>query len=207
MENQEYIPQFNDDDNLSDSNDTHTCKKCGNSSPDIQDGICFRCWLKEMSTSSDLTEQIENSPSKEEKRKLASILKAILFNILGFYAGYYIGGLAVIFAKYLFVDLLGKISFLTSILSWPVEYETYALTGIIFIDAGVSLGICSFISRLGKTKINYSCFVLSAFRVISYISSLITTIASKGFNFSFIWTIVICLIGFIFLTLETANNS
>lgn len=139
-----------------------------------------------------------------DKPKEAGILRKIFFNAIGFLAGHYIGSIAVVIMTYILIDFLGQFEFLTAFLSWPVEYETYALTGIIFADAAVSLNICRFVSAWGKAKQNYSCYALAGMRILSYINAAISAVVQNGFNFSFIWTLIISLIGFAYFGFATA---
>ena len=138
--------------------------------------------------------------------KLSLIAKIIFFNFIGLFAGYFLGHYAQMLAKYIFVDLLGEIRLITSILSWPVEYETYALTGMIFADAAATLLPCALISKFGGAKINYSCILLGILRVATYIYGLIITLSENGFDFSFVWTLIMCLILFVAFTFYTAMN-
>lgn len=144
-------------------------------------------------------------PAKK-KHRFANVMKAILFNVLGFYIGYYLGYFARYITTVVLVDWLGQIRFLTALLSYPVEYETYALTGIIFADAAASLYPCAFISRFGHTKRNYSCFVLGAVRIFHYVVITIESVYNNGFDLSAIWTIAVSLIGFAVITIGSANN-
>ncbi len=145
-------------------------------------------------------EEIVAAPQK------VSVLRKIFFNVLGFFAGYFVGGIAFELARWLLVGVLGNIKLLRVILSWPVEYGVYATTGVIFIDALVSLNICGLVSKIGKAKRNYSCYILATVRMLSYIISLIATIKSGGFNFDIIWTVIISLGAFILTASATANN-
>jgi len=135
-----------------------------------------------------------------------SAIRKIFFNLLGFITGYLIGYFALKLSTYIFIDLLGEVKFITSILSYPAGYDTYALTAVILSDAFCSLYACAFISKFGKAKYNYSCFVLGTLKIILYVTHSIQSICQFGFNFSFVWTIIICLIGFIALTLGAGKN-
>ena len=136
----------------------------------------------------------------------ASMARKLFFNILGFFVGYCAGALAFQVAKWLFFDVLGQIKFLRSILSYPVDYSVYAVTGVIFIDALASLYVCGAVSKIGKANRNYSCYVLAAIRILSYIISLISSIKINGFNFEIAWTIIMSLIAFLVLMNTTAKN-
>ena len=95
-----------------------------------------------------MEEKIKNEIEEcETAPQIVSILRKIIVNVLGFIAGYYAGALAFLLARWLFFDVLGEISIIRSILSQPVDYGVYAITGVIFIDAMVSLKICGLISK------------------------------------------------------------
>lgn len=142
----------------------------------------------------------------DKKEKKPSIIRKIFFNILGFCSGYYVGGVAVIIAKWLLFDLLGQMKILTTILSWPVDYGTYALTGVIYVDAFVSLFVCSFVTKFAKTEYKYSCFVLGITRILQYLINLIKTTIENGFSLSVIWVVIVSLGFFIMITFDAASD-
>ena len=136
-------------------------------------------------------QDLKNSINFTEQKQFTkpNILKIIIFKLLGFLVGAVLGYLARLFSVFIFIDLLGQVKFLTAILSYPVDYATYALTGVIFADAAASLYPCAFISKFGNSKTNYSCFVLGGIRILSYIITTIISISADGFDFSAVWTI------------------
>lgn len=135
-----------------------------------------------------------------------SVIRKVFFNALGFFVGYYLGAFALQISKWFLFDILGSVKIITSILSWPVDYGTYALSIVIFVDAAVTLYTCSFISKFGRAKYNYSCLILGLIRIIHYISSTIQTIKTDGFDFDIVWVIAIMLIAFLSLSISTTKN-
>jgi hypothetical protein len=119
-----------------------------------------------------------------------NMFKRILFNILGFVAGAFALSLSSVIASWLLVDIIGSLGFIRNILSWPVDYGTYAFTGILFAEVAAGLSVCSAITQLGKPKYNISCIALSLYYLIIRVLSVIALWKEYGFSFD-----VLCMLG------------
>lgn len=109
--------------------------------------------------------------------------KKIVFNALGFIAGYVAVAIAYSVARWLFIDVLGSIGIIRNLLSWPVDYTTYAISGILLVENFAGMFTCSAITKIGKSQYNYSCILLGVVRIIVWIATVIETWAEFGFSF------------------------
>lgn len=121
------------------------------------------------------------------------IFKIVLFNLIGFIAGILVGYITLIITRWLFIDLLGSIKLITYVLSWPVDYGTYAATGIITAVAAASLYVCAVLCRIGKGRFNYACILVGLCEIVIFIITLVKTISQYGFSFDIIWMILVIL--------------
>ena len=121
------------------------------------------------------------------------IFKIVLFNLIGLIAGILVGNITLIVTRWLFIDLLGSIKLITAVLSWPVDYSTYAITGIITADAAASLYVCSVLCRIGKGRLNYACILVGLYEIVIFMITVIKTISQYGFSFDVLWMILFIL--------------
>ena len=134
------------------------------------------------------------------------VVKGIGFNLLGIVLGIIGGNLAYKIAVFIFADLLGSLGFLTKILSWPVPYDYYALTGIAGVHAYVSIGIAMFFGTLANTKIRYSCIVVGLNGLLSYLLMLISNFSEEGFSFKILLVFLVMMSFFVFMTFTSLIN-
>ncbi len=118
--------------------------------------------------------------------------KTTLYNILGVVLGV-IGGLIAYYLATLIFALLGEIRFIAALLSWPVDFEWYALTGILFADIFVGIGICKYFCDKTEATLNYGVIVLIIINVIRYISGFVKNIVSIGFSFPLLLVYIMAL--------------
>lgn len=131
--------------------------------------------------------------------------KAILFNILGVILGAVGGTLIYFFAEWIFFDLIPCIPFIPMLISWPVDYEWYALTGALCVDIFTGIGICAYFCNLVETKINYGVLILTVINVLRYLSGFIMNIIANGFAFSLLFVYGLAFIG-IFVAASAIEN-
>ena len=170
------------------------CKKCGTRyDGNKYSSICPRC--------------AEEATIEELPVKKASAIRKIFFNFLGLIAGAVAIEIVLIIAEWLFLNVIGSISFIVEWLSWPVDYSTYALSTMIIAEAVIGMWLCATISRVGKAKYNYGCFILGIYRIVMWVISIIGMISEYGFNFDIVWTILITLIIYGYVTFSSGANS
>lgn len=128
--------------------------------------------------------------------------KKIWFNVLAVFAGLAGGTIGFWIGKFLLVNVLGKIPFIPKLLSWPVEYEWYAMIGIISLSLWGGLWPCGKLCNLAKTKYNYGLVVWGVFNVIYYIVVMVTNFSLEGFSFSMLILYLITIAGYIIFTLS-----
>ena len=134
------------------------------------------------------------------------LLKAIGFNFLGAVVGIVAGNIAYKIASLILIDLLGKLGWLTPILSWPVPYYYYALTGIAAAQAAASITTASFFSTLANTKIRFCNIIVGLYGIITYISYLVYNLSENGFSFKMLFVFLIMISFFIFTTGSSLLN-
>ena len=113
--------------------------------------------------------------------------KSILFNTLGVVLGAAGGTISYFIAYWILFDLIPLIPLIPSLLSWPVDYEWYALTGVLTVDIFVGIGICAFFCNVTETKYNYGVIILSVINVLRYLNGFIQNIVNNGFSFSLLF--------------------
>lgn len=111
------------------------------------------------------------------------IFKTLIFNLLGVILGL-LGGALFYNLAYLLFDWLGQFTFITKLLSWPIDYTEYALTGIFLIDILSCTAICKLLCEFSHAKYNYGIIAVSVINFIRYIYGFILNISSFGFSFS-----------------------
>lgn len=133
-------------------------------------------------------------------------MKKVLFNILGIIAGYITGVLGYLLCYFLFFGIIGNIPIIRSILSYPVDFEEYALIGTVFGYAYASIVPCNFICKLGEAKYNYGSLILAIICVIRMISITIEHAITNGFSFAVIFIIVQTVVVFGIITVPAFQN-
>lgn len=133
-------------------------------------------------------------------------MKKIFFNILGFVAGVISVVIVNSIATWLLIDIIGSLGFITALLSWPVDYATYAFSGIIISEALLGMFVCAFITKIGKPKYNYSCFVLGVLRIIVWFATFINMFQEHGFNLDLIWMALLSVAVYAFSTFSFGTN-
>ena len=125
-------------------------------------------------------------------RKLCFNVFAALAGLIGSALGSWIGQL-------LFINVLGMIPLLPKLLSWPVEYGWYALTGIATFSLFAGFFPCSALCNLAKTKFNYGLVIWGGINVVLYIKEMIIAFLINEFSFtilSFFLAIIVAFVGF-----------
>ena len=134
------------------------------------------------------------------------IVKAIGFNLLGVILGIIGGNLAYKIASFILINLLGNLGWLKEILSWPVPYYYYALTGIAGAHAFASIGIANFFGTLANTKIKYSCIIVGLDGFLGYLLRLIGVFSEEGFSFKILIVFLVMMSFFVFMTFSSLIN-
>lgn len=135
------------------------------------------------------------------------IFKTIIFNILGLIVGIIANIIVILITKWIFIDILGNVKWLVSLLSWPVDYDTYAFSGIIISSVCISLHLCAKVCRFGEGKFNVACIILGIYEAAVYIITLINTFSKDGFKFSLLWMVIVALITIVIESISYATNS
>ena len=133
-------------------------------------------------------------------------LKSIGLNVLGVVLGSIGGTLIYFFAEWLLFDLIPCIPFIPKLISWPVDYEWYALTGVLCADIGVGIGICSYFCNLVKTRINYGVVALAIINALRYLNGFIAHIMNNGFTFSLLFVYGIAFICILVASISLIEN-
>lgn len=128
--------------------------------------------------------------------------KKFWFNVLAVAAGLVCGQIGFWIGKFLFMDVLGKIPIIPKIISWPVDYEWYAITGTIALSLWGGLWACGKLCNLAQTKYNYGLIVWGAINVIYYLIAMVNYFALYGFAFSMLVLYLITIAGYIIFTLS-----
>ncbi|MBQ8204177.1 MAG: hypothetical protein IJZ75_07880 [Clostridia bacterium] len=135
------------------------------------------------------------------------IFKMIVFNILGLIVGVITNIIVLFITKWIFIDILGSVKWLVSLLSWPVDYDTYAFSGIIISTVCASMHLCAKVCRFGQGKFNAACIILGIYEAAVYIITLINTFSEDGFKFSLLWMVIIAVITIVTESISYATNS
>lgn len=130
------------------------------------------------------------------------IAKPILFNTLGVILGAVGGTIAYFISYWILFELIPLIPFIPKLISWPVDYEWYALTGVLGIDVFAGVGICAFFCNFTETKYNYGVIILSIINILRYLNGFIQNIINNGFTFSLLFAY-----GFAFVAIFVAFGS
>ncbi|MBQ9860942.1 MAG: hypothetical protein IJO75_01650 [Clostridia bacterium] len=133
-------------------------------------------------------------------------LKTILSNTVGVVLGYAGGTLVFLIVQWILLSLVPMIPIIPKLLSWPVDYEWYAMVGISFSEILVGLLICKFFCELTKTNWNYGVIILGVIQLIRYIYNMIHTFATSGFQFSILTSFGLVILQIAYLTLSTMAN-
>ena len=112
------------------------------------------------------------------------IVKPAFFNIIGVLLGIASSIIVYNIAAWIFLSFIPKIPFIPYLLSWPVSYEWYALTGIITADIFAGVAACAFFCNLSTTKYNYGVILVSLINLVRYVTDFINAINLNGFSFS-----------------------
>lgn len=128
--------------------------------------------------------------------------KSILFNILGIVLGAVGGTISYFIAYWVLFKFIPLIPLIPAIISWPVDYEWYALTGVLGVDAFAGIGICTFFCNMVETKYNYGVIVLSVINILRYLNGFIQNTNDSGLTFALLFVY-----GFAFLVLCIAFGS
>ncbi len=115
--------------------------------------------------------------------------KIFLFNVIGIILGIVGGLLAYNIIAFVFA-ILAKIPIIPQLMSWPVDFEWYCLTGILCADIFAGISICKYFCDKADAKLNYGIIVLTIINVIRYINGLIQNIDTFGFSFSIIFVYI-----------------
>ena len=132
--------------------------------------------------------------------------KPIFFNTIGVILGAIGGTLAYFVVAWILFDIIPLIPFIPAILSWPVDYEWYALTGALGTDIFAGIAICTFFCNFSETKYNYGVIILSIINVVRYINGFIQNVVNNGFSFSLLFVYILALIA-IFVAFGTGLNN
>ena len=127
--------------------------------------------------------------NNQPHKKRTYFLKVFVFNFLGIILGLLGGALSYNLAAMLF-EWLGKFGFITKLLSWPVDYVEYALTGIFLIDIASSVAICVWLCEISHAKYNYGIIVVSIVNLVRYIYGFALNISSFGFSFDLLFVYI-----------------
>lgn len=130
--------------------------------------------------------------------------KTFGFNVLGVILGILVGLAGYNIAFYLF-EWLGQFNFITSLLSWPVEYSEYALTAIFLIDIFLSAYVCKYFCEKSRAKSNYGIAVLFFINLIRYIIGFANNVSYYGFSFS-LFVVYLFAFGSLIITLGMVAN-
>ncbi|MBQ2389595.1 MAG: hypothetical protein II305_06035 [Clostridia bacterium] len=115
--------------------------------------------------------------------KSDSCFKIILFNIIGFVAGIIATTILFYILKFLLINIIGQIPIVTKFLSWPCDYEYYALCTIIIFSVGPGMSTCAYFCNLVEAKYNYGVIVLGIFGALYYLIEMIMFFSVNGFRF------------------------
>lgn len=132
-------------------------------------------------------------------------LKVFLLNVVGFVLGCAANAIAYYIANFIF-GLIGLIPLIPRLLSWPVDFETYAATGALYISIGIGICVCNFFCNLVSSDKNYGTI---AFGIINSILSLILMImlfSQNGFHFDILFFYGISIGTYLVMSLSAAEN-
>lgn len=164
------------------------CRNCNNIYDDEEHSSCPKCGgpiFHPPSPSSYF--KYEDPEETIEKPKTVNPIIKFLCNLLGFAVGFVAIEIIAFVTSWLFIDVIGSVDFITSFLSWPVDYGTYAYSTIIAAEAFGGIYLCAKISRLSKSDFSYSCFILALLRIVAWIIFTSDLISNFGFSFDFLW--------------------
>lgn len=116
--------------------------------------------------------------------EIMKIVKPVFFNIVGVVLGIASSIIVYNIAAWIFLSFLPKIPLIPNLLSWPVSYEWYALTGIITADIFAGVAACAFFCNLSTVKYNYGVIFVSLINLVRYVIDFINVINLNGFSFS-----------------------
>ena len=131
------------------------------------------------------------------------VIKAVIFNLLGIILGILVGDIVFLIARTILIDWLGKLGWLTNILSWPVPYYLYALTGIAASHAASSVSVAKFFCLLGNTRFYFGTIIVGLYGIISYIRYLVVNFNESGFSFKILLVYLIMISFFVFATVSS----
>lgn len=164
------------------------CRNCDNVYNDEEHSSCPKCSGPIFHPPYPCaTLQKEQTDKVAEKVKSVNPIIKFLCNLLGFAVGFVAIEAIAFVTTWLFIEVIGSVDFITSLLSWPVDYGTYAYSTIIVTEAFGGIYLCAKISRLSKSDFSYSCFLLALFRIIVWIVFTAGLISQFGFSFDFLW--------------------
>lgn len=129
-----------------------------------------------------------NQPVIEEndiktQRKSNNCFKIILFNIIGFVAGIIATIILFYILKFLLINIIGQIPTVTRFLSWPCDYEYYALFTMIIFSVGPGMSTCGWFCNLVEAKYNYGVIVLGIFGALYQLIKMIVFFSANSFSF------------------------
>ena len=143
------------------------CRNCDNVYNDEEHSSCPKCSGPIFHPPYPCaTLQKEQTDKVAEKAKTVNPIIKFLCNLLGFAVGFVAIEAIAFVTTWLFIEVIGSVDFITSFLSWPVDYGTYAYSTIIVTEAFGGIYLCAKISQLSKSDFSYSCFLLALFRII-----------------------------------------
>ncbi len=141
-----------------------------------------------------------------EKQNRSSVIKIIGMNLIGLILAAVVYQIAVSIFGWLFIDVLGKVRFITKILSWPVDYYYYALTGILCAAMAASFPTCNFFCNLAKSKLNYGTIIFGISNALYHLISMILTFINNGFNLSFLFVSISVIVMSVSFGLDADNE-
>lgn len=145
--------------------------------------------------------------SIEERVKNDNCFKVLLFNIIGFAIGIIATTASYYILKFLLIDVLGKVSFITKFISWPCDYEYYALCTMIIFSVGAGISTCTYFCNLVKTKYNFGVLILGILGALNYLLKMILYFNVNGFHFIMLIVYIIGIAVYLFFSLENFKNT
>ncbi len=136
-----------------------------------------------------------------------SALKITLFNILGFVSGIITNIIVWALLRFVFIGVLGKIKFITAFISWPVDYEYYALVTIVLGAAFSGAAVCSFICNKVIARYNYAIIVYGLGYFLLYIVDMIMYLVNYGFSFSYLLVGIISAAAYFDISIQFSENN
>lgn len=132
-------------------------------------------------------------------------LKIFLLNTVGFVLGYAANALAYYIANLIF-GLIGSIRFISNLLSWPVDFKTYAATGALYISVAIGIFVCNFFCNLVDSKMNYGTIFFGLINALTSLIMMILMFANNGFHFDILFFYGISIGTYLVMSFSAAEN-